>query len=105
MKLIGRLFARRWWYVAALVGVLVLTLMVLDRLYPLPQQRSFSSVVVAADGELLRAFSNARQEWRYPLALSQVPDDYREMLLAYEDRWYNWHFGVNPLAIVRASWQ
>jgi penicillin-binding protein 1C len=77
----------------------------LDYVYPLKQQRSFSTVVVASNGEVLRAFSNARQQWRYPIANDQVPNHYKTLLLGYEDRWFYWHFGVNPLSILRAAWQ
>jgi len=84
---------------------LVLGLLLLDHYYPIPRQRSFSTVVLADQGEVLRAFSNARQQWRYPIDNSQVAENYLTLLLGYEDRWFYQHFGVNPLAIVRASWQ
>lgn len=80
-------------------------LWVLDRCYPMPEQPSFSSVVLAQNGEVLRAFSNKKQQWRYPIANDQVPQHYLDVLLGYEDRWFYWHFGVNPFAVMRAGWQ
>ncbi len=91
----------------AVVGFLLcaVSLWVLDRLYPMPKQASFSTVVLAENGEVLRAFSNADQQWRYPIENDQVPQRYLELLLGYEDRWFYSHFGINPLAILRATWQ
>ena len=83
----------------------VLALLFLDHRYPLQTQQSYSTVVLAERGEILRAFSNDKQQWRYPIENTQVPPHYLELLLGYEDRYFYWHFGVNPLAIVRAAWQ
>ena len=30
---------------------------------------------------------------------------YLDALLSYEDRWFYWHPGINPVAMVRAGWQ
>jgi len=90
---------------AAFTVLGLLLLMVLDNCYPINTKRSFSTVVLAERGEVLRAFSNKQQQWRYPIENSQVPEHYLELLLGYEDRWFHWHFGVNPLAMLRAAWQ
>lgn len=39
---------------------------------------------------------------RYP---SDVSPEYLQALIAYEDRWFYQHPGVNPIAILRAAWQ
>lgn len=91
-------------YVLVLLTPL-LALCCLDAYYPLKTQFSASTVVLAEDGEVLRAFSNAQQQWRYPIANSEVPQHYLDLLLGYEDRWFYWHIGVNPVSILRAAWQ
>ncbi|MCJ8298405.1 MAG: hypothetical protein MJK13_05625 [Pseudomonadales bacterium] len=50
-----------------LVAMVLALLLLLDSLYPMPRQQSFSTVVLASNGEVLRAFSNNRQQWRYPI--------------------------------------
>ncbi|EPJ44775.1 MAG: hypothetical protein OFPI_39000 [Osedax symbiont Rs2] len=88
------------------MAVLVLALLLLlDHFYPMPRQQSFSSVVLASNAQVLRAFSNDRQQWRYPIDNDQVPEHYLSLLLGYEDRWFYQHFGVNPLSMLRAAWQ
>jgi penicillin-binding protein 1C len=77
-----------------------------DRLFPLPlSQRPFATVVTAADGTPLRAFADEDGVWRYPVALDRVSPLYIEALLGYEDRWFRYHPGFNPLALARAAWQ
>jgi len=67
--------------------------------------RTAARVVIDSHGEPLRAFADQRGEWRYPIDLDDVSPLYLEALIAYEDRWYRHHFGVNPLSLMRAAWQ
>ncbi len=100
---------RRRAAIAALAGLLMLAvLLVLDRLWPLPQpgrDAPYALVVVARDGTPLRAFPDSEHVWRHPVALEDVSPLYLEALVAYEDRTFWWHAGVNPLALARAGWQ
>lgn len=60
-----------------------------------------STVVEAADGSLLGARVAADGQWRFPPPDS-LPDKYVTCLINYEDRYFLWHPGVNPVAVVRA---
>ncbi len=84
-----------------------LSLLLLDILYPLPlpSANQYSLRLLTKEGQPLRSFPNATGNWCYPISLSQVSPRYLEALLTYEDRWFWWHPGVNPLALLRASWQ
>ncbi|GAA5216218.1 penicillin-binding protein 1C [Corallincola platygyrae] len=94
---------------AALVTLAVLSAIWLtDRLLPLPspyQGNRFSQVVVASNGEPLRAFADANGVWRQPTTPSQVSPVYLEALLQYEDKYFYQHGGINPFALARAGWQ
>jgi len=61
--------------------------------------------VLARDGTLLRAFTVADGRWRMGTSLDAVDPDYVAMLLAYEDRRFFSHNGVDPLALARAGAQ
>jgi penicillin-binding protein 1C len=89
---------------AALSGLVLLGLGLLDRLFP-PDLRRFeerSARVLAADGTLLRAFTTEDDAWRFHLAPDQVAPVHLDLLLAYEDRRFFAHPGVDPLALLRA---
>jgi len=98
-----RLVAR--WTLASLLLVIAL-LWLADRIWPLPlPQDDLARVVLAEDGTPLWRFADANGVWRYPVQTREVSPYYLEALLTYEDRWFYQHPGVNPLALVRATWQ
>lgn len=77
-----------------------------DKLWPLPKlERMHSLVIEAQDGTPLRAFADEKGVWRYPVTLAEVSPLYIQALLNYEDRWFYYHPGINPFALVRAAWQ
>ncbi|WPX81991.1 peptidoglycan glycosyltransferase PbpC [Pseudomonas sp. MH9.3] len=77
-----------------------------DRLWPLPLPHDdLARVVLAEDGTPLWRFADANGVWRYPVQTGEVSPYYLDALLTYEDRWFYEHPGVNPLALVRATWQ
>jgi penicillin-binding protein 1C len=88
-------------------SILLVIAFVLDRLFPLPlpDPSSGSTIVLARDGQPLRAFPDSDGVWRYPVQLQNVSPLYVEALLTYEDRWFYRHPGVNPLALARAFGQ
>ncbi|MDH1179005.1 penicillin-binding protein 1C [Achromobacter mucicolens] len=102
----ARRWRRRGIFAASALSALAALLFALDRLYPLPPIDSGgAAVVVAADGTPLRNYPSRDGIWRYPVQPGQVSPRYLETLLTYEDRWFYWHPGVNPVALARAGWQ
>ena len=98
-----RLVAR--WTLASLLLVIALLWMA-DRIWPLPLPKDdLARVVLAEDGTPLWRFADANGVWRYPVQTREVSPYYLDALLTYEDRWFYQHPGVNPLALVRATWQ
>ncbi len=64
-----------------------------------------SVTVLDADGLLLRAYAVADGRWRLPVTIDQVDPDYIRLLIAFEDKRFYKHAGVDPRAILRAFWQ
>lgn len=64
-----------------------------------------STVVLDRSGTLLRPFATADGRWRLPVTAEAVDPRYRAMLLAYEDRRFTRHFGIDPAAMLRAAFQ
>ena len=91
---------------AGIFLLIPLTLLMLDRAFPLSlSNRPTATVVTAADDTPLRAFADDAGVWRYPARVNQVSDLYLQALLTYEDRFFYYHPGVNPLAMIRALFQ
>ena len=73
---------------------------------PLEQARQVSTSVVDRNGKLLRAYAMADGRWRLPVdAKTAVDPGYLKLLLAYEDRRFYEHGGIDPLALGRAALQ
>jgi penicillin-binding protein 1C len=69
---------------------------------PLGEGLAFSTLVVDRDGKLLRPYTTLEGRWRLPATRENVDPRFLAMLLAYEDKRFNAHHGVDPLALGRA---
>jgi penicillin-binding protein 1C len=66
-------------------------------------RQPYSTVVLGSDGTILSALVATDGQWRFP-AQDSLPHKYRLALLIAEDRYFDRHFGFNPVSIGRAVW-
>ena len=71
----------------------------------LTQAAERSTVVLDRTGQLLRPFATADGRWRLPVGAGEVDPRFLAMLMAYEDRRFASHPGIDPLATLRAAGQ
>lgn len=92
---------------ALLVASAVMTVSALDLRYPPPldAEAELSRTVVDRNGKLLRAFTIADGRWRLGADLDRTDPLLVRMLVAYEDKRFYRHNGIDPLATMRAAWQ
>ena len=64
-----------------------------------------SAEVLDRNGDLLRAYTVADGRWRLAVDPAQVDPFFLQLLLAYEDKRFYQHNGVDPRALARAAWQ
>ncbi len=72
---------------------------------PLGEGLAFSTLVVDRDGKLLRPYTTPQGRWRLPATREHVDPRFLTLLLAYEDKRFGAHRGVDLLALGRASAQ
>ncbi len=109
-----------WWRLAfaclivvaalAVGGTIYVRSMIADIAANLPPTPDIASVPVSTEvvdraGQLLRPFTAAGGRWRLPVALEQVDRRFIEMLIAYEDRNFRGHGGIEWSSMVRAVGQ
>jgi len=91
----------------ACIALLALPALLLAiRLYPhrpLRDQVPQSTAIWSADGELLRATLAADDQYRLWTPLSEMSPALVRAFRFKEDRWFYWHPGVNPFALIRAA--
>ncbi len=64
----------------------------------------YSTVVVDREGELLGARTAIDEQWRFP-PQEEVPEKFKEAIIAFEDQYFYYHLGINPISIFRAFLQ
>ena len=95
-------------YILFLVTIALpgLVFLITDQVFPLPVEKLHplsSTVVLDRHGEWLRVFTAPDDSWRIPeSSLAEVSPKLRMAVLTYEDRWFYYHFGINPFSIAQA---
>ncbi|QMU31384.1 penicillin-binding protein 1C [Adhaeribacter radiodurans] len=84
--------------VAGIIGAFLL----LNVLFPLRVQITYSPVITASDGSVINAFLNPDDKWRMQLQPGEINPLLKKALLLKEDRYFYYHPGVNPVALGRA---
>jgi penicillin-binding protein 1C len=72
---------------------------------PLGRHLELSKTVLDRNDSLLRSYVTSQGRWRLPATREQVDPRYLDVLLAYEDKRFWQHHGVDPLAFGRAALQ
>nr|WP_269106909.1 penicillin-binding protein 1C [Massilia sp. TS11] len=70
---------------------------------PLRGAQPQSTAVYARDGSLLRLALASDGQYRLWVPLDQIDPRLAQAVQLYEDRWFFWHPGVNPVALARAA--
>ena len=72
---------------------------------PISALTHLSVEVVDREGGLLRAYTTPTGHWRLKADIDQIDPEFIKILLAYEDKRFFAHHGIDPQAVLRASWQ
>ena len=107
-SLIGRLARGALLAIAVLTcaatGAIVWAWLQLEPL-SLARAEALSTTVLDRNDRLLRAYAAPDGRWRLPVEITDVDARYLAMLVAYEDRRFRSHRGVDVRAMLRAGWQ
>lgn len=90
---------KHWIVTAALltVAVLFLRLWIPNPLFDLPT----STVLYDFHGNLIGARISGDQQWRFP-ASDTISSKFEQCIVAFEDRRFRYHWGIDPIAAARA---
>lgn len=83
----------------------VLFIVMLNLFFPLPQIKSYSQTIYSDNSKLLNAYLTHDDKWRMRTKFGEVSPDLIKAIIEKEDTWFHWHFGINPVALVRAFYQ
>ena len=101
----GKVIGRQLWksnVVKTGLGGLLIFLS-LDFLFPVQTSVAYSTLVTARDGSILHAFLSRDDKWRMYTELNEITPLLRTTILFKEDKYFRYHPGFNPVAMVRAA--
>lgn len=87
---------------AIVIAVSMLLLFVLAWFIPLNVNIPYAVTVTDSRGEVLHAFLSKDEKWRMKVGLNEINPQLVKAIIQKEDRWFYFHYGVNPVAVVRA---
>ena len=67
-------------------------------------QAPLSTVVWSEDHQLLGARVADDQQWRFP-AQDSIPEKFKTCIIYFEDEYFEYHIGFNPISMGKALWQ
>lgn len=65
----------------------------------------FSPSYEDRNGKLLHVYLTEDEQYRIYKPLSEFPPNFTEALLMQEDKFFYSHWGVNPVAVIKAGWE
>ncbi|MBK6783658.1 MAG: transglycosylase domain-containing protein [Saprospiraceae bacterium] len=93
--MISGLWSKKWFRVA-------LILLLLFALIPLPKDAlKYSHSLYSKENVLLSARVSEDGQWCLPLT-EKLPAHFQNCIIEYEDAWFYFHPGVNPLSLLKA---
>jgi len=63
-----------------------------------------NTVLYSSEGRLLNARTSSDEQWRFPHN-SEVPDKFAKCIINFEDQYFYYHNGINPISLFRALYQ
>lgn len=99
-----KLSFKRWHWALKTVTIGGIIFLVLVLFAPLPKplfDTPYSTTLRASNGQLLSAAIAKDEQWRFPPSDS-IPTKFAIAIKLYEDEYFQYHPGINPVSIVRA---
>ncbi|HRE51665.1 MAG TPA: penicillin-binding protein 1C [Flavitalea sp.] len=81
----------------------ILAFVALHLLFPLPDKIEYSTIITDNKGETIHAFLTKDDKWRMKTALDEISPLLSTTIIQKEDRFFYYHYGVNPLALIKAA--
>jgi penicillin-binding protein 1C len=87
---------------AAISLVSLLLFLILNFVFPLRDRIEYSTIVLDSKSEVIHAFLTKDEKWRMKTSLDEISPTLKKTLIFKEDKYFFFHPGVNPIAVVRA---
>jgi len=104
MNFLRKIFRIRWFRIVLLSIIIPFILFLfLNVIFPLRINIPYSQIITASDGSVLHAFLSSDDKWRMKTELNEITPLLKKSIIEKEDKYFYWHPGINPVAMVRAA--
>ncbi len=79
-----------------------LIFLILNAMFPLPYHDDFSQIVKSSEGKVMYANLNTTDKWRFETKINEITPVLRKTIIFKEDKYFYYHFGINPISVVKA---
>ncbi|MBL0050024.1 MAG: penicillin-binding protein 1C [Bacteroidetes bacterium] len=84
------------------IAALIILFFVCDRISPVQSHVSYSTQIMSSDSVLMHVFLANDDKWRLKTETREINPLITKTLLYKEDKWFRYHPGINPIAMMRA---
>lgn len=81
---------------------IVILFFLLNFIFPLPDKIEYSTIITDNKHEVIHAYLTSDQKWRMKTELTEISPLLRKTIIEKEDKYFYYHPGINPFAIMRA---
>ena len=74
----------------------------LNIVFPLKIDVDYSTIILSNDSTLLHAFLTRDEQWRMYTEIDEITPELQKAIIFKEDRFFYYHFGINPVSVIRA---
>ena len=86
----------------AVITALVFLFVISDLCFPLDTHIDYSTVITDCDSNIIYAGLSPDDKWRMYTPLEEITPALKKTIIFKEDRFFYYHFGVNPVSVFRA---
>jgi penicillin-binding protein 1C len=90
----------KYFFLTLIFGLI--SFIILDIFLPFKPKINYSTIITSSDGTIIHAFLNHRDKWRMKTELDEISPLLKKTIIHKEDKYFYFHFGINPIAIGRA---
>lgn len=86
--------------------IFIFVIYIIYKFIPVPEYnfgKNYSTVVRDSSGAILRVYLNKNDQWYFRPTTGKVTEKLKKSILMFEDKYYYYHPGVNPISIIRAA--
>lgn len=89
-------------YTVLVIFALFIPFLLLDSLYPVNSKIDYSTIIYSQDSTLIHGFLSYDDKWRMYTELEEITPELKKAIIFKEDKYFYYHYGINPIAIGRA---